>query len=101
MSTATQKTFTVEKLKESEEFKRYIGSSDVVKIHDVYYDVRDDYATFIVITKKSDLFNITRFFPRFGGDMRMGVSGRLNVSVDHEKITAEKVFDVLLEDYSS
>ena len=100
MDKTTQKTFSVEKLKESEEYKKWIGKQKVVKIHDTYYDSGDDYATYIVITKKEwkvidDSYTITRFF-------RMGLNpDKIHVSVDQQDISAEAVFTTLLEKYSS
>lgn len=87
--------FTEEILKTSTEFKEWVTPEKVVLIHNCYYDSKEPYGSYIVISKENDdnpdLFTITRFFE--GGN-------RIHTSVDHQDITAEKVFTLLLSDYS-
>jgi predicted RNA binding protein with dsRBD fold (UPF0201 family) len=89
------KSFTVEELKSSKVYKDCIGEAQVVKIHDTYHDDPMDYAAYIVITKRAGKYNITRFFKNPSG------LGGIQVSVDKQNISAEEVFDDLLNKYSS
>lgn len=87
-----KKQFTIEQLKNSEEFKTYIQER-VVLIHDVYYDSGDDYAAYIVISTNIGKFTITRFF--------LSVTEKIKVSVDYENKSSEEVFKLLLTEYST
>jgi hypothetical protein len=89
------KSFTVEELKSSKEYKEWIGDENVVKIHDTYHDDPMDYAAYIVITKRAGRYSITRFFK-----MPTNLS-KVQVSVDKQNISAEEVFEDLLNKYSS
>jgi len=85
--------FTVEILKESSQFKSWIGKSHVSLIHNVYYDSKDDIPSYIVIhTRGNAKWDITRFF-------MMGE--KIQVSSDYTDLASEEVFEKLLSDYSS
>ena len=87
--------FTEQQLKESAEFKEWVTPENVVLIHNCYYDSKEPYGSYIVISKEDDdnpsLYTITRFFQ--GGN-------NINVSVDYQDVTAEEIFPLLLSDYS-
>jgi len=86
--------FTEEKLKESIEFKDWIGKDKVALIHNLYWDSKPSYHSFIVIHAKhkdSDKWNITRFF-----DM----GGKIQVSFDKKDLSTHEIFKKLLTEYS-
>ena len=82
--------FTEEVLKNSEVFKRWV-TGKVALIHNIYYDSKEPYATYIVLHSDMGKWTITRFF-------EMG--GEIQVSNDHVDISSEEVFKLLLSDYS-
>jgi hypothetical protein len=81
---------TKETLKISKEFKEWI-TGKVALTHNVYYDSKEPYATYIVLHSDMGKWTITRFF-------EMG--GKIQVSVDYENISTEEVFKLLLNEYS-
>lgn len=83
--------FTTEELIGSIEYKEWV-TEPVVLIHNTYHDAVEPYQTYIVIQSLGDgLYSITRFFKS---------GNRIMVSVDHNNVTAENVFSILLTDYS-
>lgn len=88
--------FTEQQLKDSAEFKEWV-MGEVALIHNCYYDAKEPYGSYIVLSKEDDdepdLYSITRFFKHIG-------SNHIYVSVDHQNITHQKVFELLLSDYS-
>lgn len=88
--------FTEQQLKESSEFKEWI-QGEIALIHNCYFDAKEPYGAYIVISKEDDdepeLYSITRFFQHLG-------SNHVYTSVDHQNITAKKVFELLLSEYS-
>ncbi len=89
-STNIQKMFTEEVLKNSKEFKDWI-TGKVALIHNVYYDSKESYATWIVVQGDMGKWTITRFFE---------MSGKIQVSNDHVDISTEETMKILLSDYS-
>lgn len=88
-------TFTQEKLKDSIQFKEWI-TDKIALIHNAYWDDKSDYAAWIVIQWHEDsggTYSITRFFENS--------NNKIMVSVDHNNLTAEEVFQILLSDYST
>lgn len=84
--------FNEEDLKASKAFKEWIVQPNIVLIHNIYWDAKQPYTAYIVVTmNKENLFTVTRFF-------KMG--GNIEVSVDHANIPMKKFFKVLLSDYS-
>lgn len=80
-------------LRESDEYKQWIGDAKVALIHNVYYDSKDiGYPVYIVITSKDDKYTITRFFE---------VGEKIQVRVDYFNESVEKIFILLLSNYSS
>jgi hypothetical protein len=93
------KTFSLDVLKASENFKSWIDESRIVMIHDINHDTALDNATYIVITKDKsttrvkgeDKFTITRFFT-IGHFERQTI----HVSQDYTGKTAAEVFALLM-----
>lgn len=83
-------TFTEEILKNSEEFKDWV-TGRVALIHNTYHDSRVPYESYIVLHSDMGKWTITRFFK---------VGEKIQVSVDHENISTEDVFKILLTKYS-
>ncbi len=78
-------------LKASSQFKEWINGT-VHLIHNCYYDSKEPYGSFIVVHSINDkYFTITRFF-------LMG--GKIQVSQDYVEVSMNKVFQLLLSDYS-
>lgn len=83
------KTFSLEKLINSDKFKQWINPKNVVMIHDTNHDTSLDYATYIVITKSSGKYSISRFFT---------IGTTIHVSVDANSKSAEEIFPLLMTD---
>ena len=81
---------TEEKLVNSPEFKQWIKGR-VSLIHNCYYDAKEPYGSFIVLTSDLGKFTITRFFE---------MADKLQVSVDHKDVSTEEMFKILLSEYS-
>lgn len=84
------KMLTEEILKNSKEFKEWV-TGRVALIHNVYYDSKEPYTTWIVLHSDMGKWTITRFF-------EMG--GKIQVSNDHVNISTDETFKLLLSDYS-
>ena len=97
METKTKEpiVLTEELLKNHQEYKDWVGDNKVALIHNCYYDSKDKYAAFIVVhTDGEGHWTITRFFPT-------GVHlDKVAVSQDYTDISTEKVFKLLLTEYS-
>ena len=107
---------TLEKLQGSEQYQDWI-TGNVALIHNTYFDSKDQsYSAFIVVSDETDYmyknikwqdvsrpefqemqqqikgnWTITRFFE---------MSGKIQVSVDYQDISTQKVFELLLSQYS-
>ena len=82
-------------LKESQEFKKWIGDDKVRLIHDPYFESNAPSAFIVIHSKKgSGKFTITRFW------QRKNEPDKIQVSVDYENKSTEEVFKKLLFDYS-
>lgn len=93
------------KLKESPEYKEWIVAdleyeseggkkAELVLEHEIDKPLGDFPSTFISIVKRGDTYRIYR---TFAFDSTGETAG---VSVDHSGLTAEKVFEILLDRYS-
>lgn len=82
--------FTEQILKNSQEFKDWV-TGKVALIHNVYYDSKEPYASYIVLHSDMGKWTITRFFE---------MSGKIQVSNDYVNISTEEVFKLLLSKYS-
>lgn len=89
--------FTQEILKQSKEFKDWV-SGKVSLIHNTYFDSKEPYQTWIVVhSNEEGKWTITRFWQ---SPNRKDQLDKIHVSNDYVDISIEKVFEVLMSDYS-
>lgn len=88
--------FTEEELKNSPEFKTWIGGR-VALIHNTYFDSVEPYQTYIVLHSDMGKWTITRFWK---SPNRKDQLNKIWASVDHRDVSTEEVFKLLLSEYS-
>ena len=87
--------FSQEELESSAHYRMNISKScKVVLTHNCYYDSKEPYQTWIVVTRNevNKLYSITRFFK---------LGKRIETSLDVYEQPAEEIFKLLLSNYSS
>ncbi len=81
---------TKETLMQSPIFKEWVDGK-VSIVHNTYAENKDISPAYIVIHSQKDKYTITRFFE---------LGTKMHASVDYTDISAERVFELLLTEYS-
>jgi hypothetical protein len=83
---------TGKELRESDNYRKWIGGADVVMIRDLYKN--EGFSTFIVITKNDDeTYDLYRFF-------KISRESEIVVSADYQGVGANVIFCALFDKHT-